>query len=62
MSVESPSFLTRQTAAEEAAVSVQTIDEWRKLPGFPQAQPRPGGAVRIPRKRFLEWLAGGPTD
>lgn len=53
---DKPLLLTREQAAELCQTSVEIIDEWSYLPGFPVIRRAGGHFVRIHRVGLERWL------
>jgi hypothetical protein len=51
-----PLLLTRDQAAQICQVSLEILDEWSYLPGFPVIRRNGGHFVRIHRAALERWL------
>lgn len=51
-----PLLLTREQAAELCQTSLEILDEWSYLPGFPVIRRNGGHFVRIHRAGLERWL------
>jgi len=55
-------LLTREQAAELCQVSLEILDEWSYLPGFPVIRRNGGHFVRIHATALEEWLRDFATQ